>query len=144
MEPSLREIFRRYNTLPVEHIGVLTLDEVLHLQKNSQVLIIIDWALPKEKAVFLLSKAIDYIATGKPILAITTKGSTVYQLVEGVYGRCFEHDDLEGILGYLKYLIDGLRKNDQVVLKPYLADHKYSARNNASELFELMQSLQSN
>jgi glycosyltransferase involved in cell wall biosynthesis len=144
MEPSLREIFRRYNTLPVEHIGVLTLDEVLHLQKNSQVLIIIDWALPKEKAVFLLSKAIDYIATGKPILAITTKGSTVYQLVEGVYGRCFEHDDLEGILGYLKYLIDGLRKNDQVVLKPYLADQKYSARNNASELFELMQSLQSN
>ena len=144
MEPTLAETFRKYHVLPVEHIGVLALDEVIHLQKKSQVLVIIDWALPKEKAVFLLSKAIDYIATGKPILAITTKGSTIYRLVEGVYGRCFEHNDLKGIVRYIKYLIDGLRSNDQKVLKPYMADQKYSARKNAVALLELMQSLKSN
>ena len=74
MEPYLSEIFRTYNNLPVEHIGVLTLDEVLHLQKKSQVLIIIDWALPKEKAVFLLSKAIDYNGYRKTNISHNNQG----------------------------------------------------------------------
>ena len=140
-EKSVDEIFRKYKSIPVRHIGVLSQNEVLQLQRDSQVLIIIDWELPQEKAVFLLSKAVDYMAARKSMLAITTRESTIHKFVEGVYGRCFEHHDIEGIAGHIRYLIDDCGKNDKPVQVPYQVDMNYSASKNAQRLFELLQNL---
>jgi hypothetical protein len=113
----------------------------LHRQKKSQVLIIIDWELPPEQAVFLLSKAVDYMAARKPMLAITTRGSTIHKLIDGVYGRCFEHHDTSGIARYLKWLIDNFKQRDGQVYETYPVDRDYSASGNAQRLYDLIQNL---
>ncbi len=137
-EPSIDNMFAKYPSIPAKHLGVLSLDQVQQLQRTSEVLIVIDWCLPKHQAVFLLSKIVDYMAARKPVLAITTKGSTIFNLVEGVYGKCFEHDDIAGIAEYIKLLINQIRDTG---IAPNQLDARYSASKNADQLYQLISDL---
>jgi glycosyltransferase involved in cell wall biosynthesis len=137
-EPEIDQLIKRYGSLGAKHLGVLSLDETLRLQRKSQVLVVIDWQLDQEYAMFLLSKTVDYMAARKPILAITTPGSTLYNLVEGKYGRCFDHNNIEGIQEYLTKLISQLSSQDYSPLVPYQPDKNYSASFNAKRLFDLI------
>ena len=137
-EPSVDKLLKRFESIGVKHLGVLPLEEIYKLQRQSSVLIIIDWQLPKDQAMFLLSKTLDYLAARKPIIAITTSGSTLYKLIQGVYGQCFDHHDIEGIKKHIVSLIDGYRNNHSTFLNPYEVNMEYSAGYQAKRLFELM------
>lgn len=137
-EPAIDKLLNRYESIGVKHLGVLPLEEIYELQRQSSVLVIIDWQLPKNQAMFLLSKTLDYMAACKPIMAITTPGSTVFKLIQGVYGQCFAHDDIEGIKKHMISLIKKYRNGDKIFLKPYEINKDYSAAYQAQRLFKLM------
>jgi len=136
-EPSMERLIKGYNKVGARHLGVLSLDDVYELQRKSSVLILIDWKLPRHQAMFLLSKSLDYMAARKPLMAITTPGSTMHNLIHGVYGECFSHDDIEGIKRYLISIIKRYKEKDELFKNPYEVDEEYSASISAKRLFHL-------
>ncbi len=136
-EPSIDKLLSSYKSVGVKHLGVHNLQEIYVLQKQSAVLMVIDWQLTRSQAMFLLSKTVDYMAARKPILAITTPGSTLYKLIQGVYGQCFAHDDIEGISNYIVNLINQLR-NPATSQESYEVNQDYSAAYQAQRLYKLL------
>ncbi len=132
--------FESYPCNSVKHLGVISLPEVTQLQRSADLLVLIDWELPQEEAVFQLSKTMDYLAARKPILAITTKGSTVHKMVEGQHGKCLEHKDHQGIYEALEILIDQGRSCPLLQSAGPL-DRQYAASVNAEKLKVLFQKM---
>ena len=137
-EPSIKQLLDEYQSVGVKHLGALPLEEVYELQRKSNVLVIFDWQLPKDQAVFFLSKTLDYIAAGKPIIAITTPGSSIYKIIQGTYGHCFAHDDIAGIKQHILNLVERYKNGDKVLIEPYKPDKTFSASYQANKLFELI------
>ena len=138
-EPSIDRLINSYYQFGARHLGVLSLKGVYEMQRKSSVLILIDWNLPQHQAMFLLSKSLDYMAARKPVMAITTPGSTMHNLIQGVYGECFAHNDLEGIKRFLISIIKRYKKKDELFENPYEVNEDYAASINAKRLFHVLE-----
>ncbi len=133
---------KEFNCRSARYLGAIRLSEVLKLQHNADVLLLIDWELHPEKAVFQLSKSVDYLAAKRPILAITTKYSAIYKMVQGRYGVCFEHRDQLGLSSVLKDLaVNG--RNAEIFSGLHDLGNQYSANKNASILSDILLSMAS-
>ncbi|GJM28470.1 MAG: hypothetical protein DHS20C17_11050 [Cyclobacteriaceae bacterium] len=138
---SITKRMSGYEQFGVEYIGPLTFQECNNLYKEASVLAVIDFNLPAEQAVFFLSKTLDYLSAGKPILTITPPGSTLYKVIHGRYGSCFAHDDIPGIKNYIIEMTRRYKAKDAVFSSPYQLEQKYSARVNSSRLSNLIHDL---
>ena len=56
---------------------------------------------------FLMSKVVDYAASGRPMLALTSRGSVTDGLCKRGYGWSFEPDDVGGLEEFLRQLGEG-------------------------------------
>jgi len=134
---STKRDLLKYQKVGVRHIGPITVQECSALYAKAAVLVIIDFELPSEKAVFLLSKALDYMSSGKPILTITTPGSTLHNTLKTTHGRCYSHQDIAGIKNQLVDLVTKYKAQDPLFKTPFPVDQKYSASYNTERLEEL-------
>lgn len=97
-------LINTYNLKTLHHLGSVSFAESTQLQKEADMLICIDSPIEKEEeAMFFPSKILDYLLAQKPILAISSKGSTTSNFVnEYNLGKSFSFEDTYGILDFLK------------------------------------------
>ena len=89
-----RKMMRDSGLTCLNHDGFVSPDESYRRQRNADILISIDHVSESElDKVYLPSKIQDYMAARRFILAITSKGSAVHNVVGSKYGVCFDHRD---------------------------------------------------
>lgn len=137
-DDAITKIMLEYEKYGVYYLGPLTREECYKLYAKASILVIVDLDLPAEESVFFPSKTLDYMTVRKPILAITTPGSTLFNVVDKVYGRCFGHSDVTGIKDYIFEMIYKHQSGDSIFHSPYQLDEKYSAKYNAQRLAKLI------
>ncbi len=87
-------------------LGQKSYGETQNLLKTSDILLLID--APLAESMFLPSKLVDYLALGKPILALTPKGGASWEALEGVEHVCrIDTLDSANIEVFLKRLARG-------------------------------------
>jgi Glycosyl transferase 4-like domain len=124
----------------VNTVGSVNYRESLARMVQSDLLVLID--APARRSVFLASKLIDYIGSGRPIMAITPPG-TAARVVSEMGGRTADPQSPESIADSLMALIPELhalrREKPLAVWGNDLARKAYSAATVAHELRQLLQ-----
>jgi hypothetical protein len=144
MDSSERELLSSSRFPCLRHVGSLSLTQAQQLQREADMLLVIDSRLRPEDSVFFPSKLLDYLVTGRQILALTSPGSMTRDVVSDGLGRCFDHDETEAAG---KYLLDCLAQHRSghapgATLPGVLGDDRFSASANAGRLEALMRGLQ--
>ena len=85
------------------------------------------WELPTGGSIFFAGKLADYMGAGKPILAITGKGSPAWKMISRYGGACFEAQDTRDLADMLVKISEGYTPD---IDQEYRAS--YSARNVAA------------
>lgn len=132
-------LFDAYQLDCVKNKGLLSYPDALKLQQSADVLMVIDTPLKSPKdAMFFPSKLLDYFIAKRRILALTDKGSTSFEVVDGKYGRCFEHQDIDGIAQAIEATIQAWnhQKKDHFFSKE--VDETFSAMFNVQRLVALI------
>jgi glycosyltransferase involved in cell wall biosynthesis len=101
-------------------------------QAEASALVMVDYELSGDQAMYLPSKLLDYLVAGRPIIAITTPSSYTAHLVEGRLGRCFRRSETDAIDRWFDDFIDGTTKGHEAA-RAELLEH-LSARRNAEAL----------
>lgn len=138
---DVSEIFEEYNLPFVQLLGNRSLDESVKQQRSSHLLLLFDWKFENMKSVFFLSKILGYMASQRPILAITGKESTCYNVIEGRYGSCFEHDDFEGVKMFLKNALSAYERKDLNFFRTAKPDPKLGTAYNVRQLQSVFEQL---
>lgn len=135
-------LFDQYKLDCVKNLGLLSYPDALNLQQNADVLMVIDTPLksPKE-AMFFPSKLLDYFIAKRKIFAMTDEGSTTFNVVEGKYGNCYKHTDIEGIQAQIINTIQAWNQKDKTYFYTEKVDETYSAKYNAERLVKLINAI---
>ena len=117
--------------------GYVSHDKVALLMKQSAVLLlVINQNSPNAKGI-LTGKIFEYLASGRPILAIgPTEGDLAKILEESEAGIIVGHDDLEGIKTILMNLYDKYLQNN--LLNNVKSVEKYTRKNLTAELADAL------
>lgn len=129
----------------VKYLGHLPMEEAIHLQQSSSVLVAID-AL-NEDAIFDLffpSKLLDYFCAKRYILCITSRSSTTYELVNQKFGRCFHAENIHELSDHLIFLAEQFVSKNSNLFKVDENFMAYSASKNAETLEALIQEVAAN
>jgi glycosyltransferase involved in cell wall biosynthesis len=119
----------------IEYVGFLSINDAKDLQRSADILLAVDFDFKhKEEAIFFPSKLLDYFITKKPILAITTSGSTTDSILTELNHSCVYHHDE-------KAMLDLLENMPEVMKRSYEIPVKYSAKYNVERLTELFNEL---
>lgn len=99
----LEQEIQRYNLSGVVHQhGVLSRDNALEMQRESQVLLLLNWNHPAEAGVYT-GKVFEYLAARRPIIAVGGPRSVVTELMQetgaGVHASSVEEIE-RALLGY--------------------------------------------
>ncbi len=135
------KIFQKYSFPFVKINQDYSFQDSVSEQKSGHVMILIDWKFKREKSIFFLSKILGYMASQRPILAITEKSSTCFKVIDGKYGQCFDHDDQAGLAGYLQRSVANYEAKNEEFFQVQKPDPAYSLRINAENLSKVFQSL---
>ncbi len=90
------------------YLGSQNRSQVLKYQAQAQVLFLI---LPKSKTGTIQSKLLEYIAAGRPILAMIPEGVSAEIIRKYKCGLVVEPDDVDGIVKALKKLYEDYQQN---------------------------------
>jgi len=137
-DKSTTILMNEYSEFGVHYLGPLDVEETHRMHRSASVLVVIDLELPAQKAVYFPSKTLDYIIARKPIMGITTQGSTLHKIIHNNYGSCFQHNDVLEIKNYIIQMVRRYRSRDPLLLNPYKIDFKYSASRNSKRLMKLI------
>lgn len=141
LNEDVRKIFNEYNYPFVRIIEEYTFQESVNLQRNAHVLLLFDWKFKAANSIFFLSKILGYMTSQRPILAITGEDSSSSKVIEGKYGQCFDHDNIDGIENFLKSAIANFETKNSDFFSVAAPDLTYSAERNSNRLFHLFQNL---
>lgn len=98
---GLEPIFRIHGTVPYL--------ESLALMRGDDAMLLIDAPLSNQsESVFLPSKLVDYLGSGKPIVALTPREGASARVLRQVGGACLDVADATGIETYFKQLVQGM------------------------------------
>ncbi|WP_277476813.1 glycosyltransferase [Catalinimonas alkaloidigena] len=126
----------------VKYLGALPFDKSLYLQRSAHVLINIDSDEQDSRfQLFFPSKLLDYFVAKKTMLCITAEGSTTYDLIEDKYGRCFTHDDIEGLADYITVCYEKFVLGDKQFFYNADVPTEFSASVNGKRLSTLLKEL---
>lgn len=141
LNPDVRAVFHQYNYPFVKVVEDYTFEESIASQRKAHVLLLFDWRFNDADSVFFLSKILGYMTSQRPILAITGTNSTCRSVIEGKYGHCFAHNDINAIADYLRRAVINYKQKNASFFSVAPADPAYSAQFNAGRLYELLRSL---
>jgi len=127
----VQKLFERFSLLDLlENHGFVSRDEALNLQNKADLLLLIAYTGddPEEGSSIRTGKVYEYLATGKPILAIAPKNWEMREELEsdGI-SRVFEKSESEEMANYITWFfrerkqID-LKKREEVI-RPYLYEN---------------------
>ena len=92
----------------VSYRGLVSYREVLRLQEGGNILVTVEPPRASDRdGQYLLSKLLDYLPTGKPILAITSSGSVTEQIVRPRFGWSVDVGDVAAIADLLGRIARG-------------------------------------
>ena len=96
--PHCRRLIRKAGPW-MQDLGLVTASHALHLQRQADLLLAIDWRFDLARdSQFLLSKLTDYLALRRPVLVITHPGGASGQFViTNGLGKAVSHGDPDGI-----------------------------------------------
>lgn len=125
----------------IAYHGPVTGKQAVELQQKASVLLSFDALGADERYdLFFPSKLLDYMAAGKPVLAIARKGSTTCEIVDGKMGRCFYPENLNELPDFLRQIVSDqtagsfLLRNREVI-------KDYAASVNAGKLEKLIEEI---
>ena len=125
-------------------VGFLSRDKCIDLQRSADVLFLplaFDSPYPKEIMAVLPSKTLEYLAAGKPILAVVPKGSYVEEFIE--------ENDVGIVVNELSQdkIIDAINKLKDEKLRKKFSNNalecvkKFDAKKRADELLSILKEL---
>jgi glycosyltransferase involved in cell wall biosynthesis len=138
---DIQDIFNAYNFSFIKIRKEYSFEDSVSEQRNGHVMILIDWKFEQEKSIFFLSKILGYMASQRTILAITEKGSTCYNVIEGKYGHCYDHYDTDGIAAYLTNAVNNYQQKNLKFFTVENPDPAYSSQVNTDILSTLFATL---
>ena len=96
--PHCRHLIRKAGPW-MQDLGLVTASHALHLQRQADLLLAIDWQFDTARdSQFLLSKLTDYLALRRPVLVITHPGGASGRFVaSNGLGKAVSHRDPHGI-----------------------------------------------
>lgn len=109
----LTEIVRKYELQDSVNIyQIIPRKEAIKRQRESQILLLLNWNDPKETGVYT-GKIFEYLAAGRPILSIGMISGVVGELLKQT-GAGLHISDIEGIKSFLKKSYDEFKTKGQV------------------------------
>lgn len=141
-----RENRRRIQTSTLKQLinhSLLPYDKARELQGESDLLLLIDTPVADPaQAMFFPSKLLDYLQSGKKVIALTYRGSPVDQVMKDEYGKCCYYEESGSIESAFRFILKrfatGGRSYFEEAAEP---DEKYSADYQARRLDQLFESL---
>lgn len=142
MDRKNKQIFENKNYSFVKHIGHISYTDSLALQQTACMLLIIDNPLDNPKrAMFFPSKLLDYMLAQKRILAITSRNSSTYDVIQNSLSDCLTHNDTKGIANAIMNAVCAFENRNYNYFKTEYLDKSYSAAYNAQKLERLIYGL---
>ncbi len=135
MDRANRNFFHDNKYKCLSHLGTLSYQDALQLQRQSNLLLVVDNPTSGRDAIFFPSKILDYFLTGQPIIAITPLESTARRILQDYKSYCFTHSDVAGLA---QFLIQEIKNRSPIGRQAILLPEKYNAKNNADLLSELL------
>lgn len=127
----VQRLFQKFSLLDIlENRGFVSRDEALKLQAESDILLLIAYTGddPQEGSSIRTGKVYEYLASGKPILAIAPKSWEMREEIEcdGI-SRVFEKSELQEMADYIAWFYKERRQVDlkrrEEVIRPYLYEN---------------------
>lgn len=132
-------LFEKNTYVCVKHIGLLSYQNALKLQQEANMLLLIDNPIENQKhAMFFPSKLLDYMLAKKRILAITSKGSSTYEVLKNSLSECISHSNTEGIAQAIINAVEAYKSKEYYYFNTNYLDEKYSAAYNSQQLEKLI------
>lgn len=114
--------------------------ESLRLMQTADVLVLIDASI--DGSVFLPSKLIDYIGSGRPIFAITPENSATSGVVRKVGGWLAEPNDADAMVKILHDILDNYKNGTlQQFMPSERISKEYSISSNMKKLVGILQGM---
>ncbi|WGZ96177.1 MAG: hypothetical protein QJT81_09450 [Candidatus Thiothrix putei] len=138
-----RAIFRNCHIPQIHHIGHLSFKDSLDLQKNADILLLIDTPMNSiEESIFFPSKLLDYMLMKKRIITITNMNSTAWEVAsECNLGDCIPHNEVDKLVTVLLKAIDNFINRNIGYFTIKNIDMKYSAEKNVSCLIRRIENI---
>jgi hypothetical protein len=135
VEDKFMECLNSLEAMGVLHrLPSVAYGESLALASSADLLIVVEAPAPAERAgVFFPSKIVDYLAVGKPLLAVSSRGSVSAGLAqEWDQGWC-EPEDVKALTKYLAFVATGKLWSPP----PRSARERFGAKANVKELLRV-------
>ena len=139
MDLMNRNLFMKHPFPFVKHIGNLSYEKALELQKSGHILINIDNPIddPK-KAVFFPSKLLDYFLAQRRILCLTNDGSSSYFALKNYLADVCENHNIPTIMKYIETALYEWKHKNKDFFRTKELPERYSAVENAARLASLI------
>jgi glycosyltransferase involved in cell wall biosynthesis len=136
---NLAEI-RRWKLPYVSLRGPVEYKESLQIQRSADLLLLIDLPVAEpDLRVYFPSKMLDYILSGRPILALTDEGSEIRGVAQAHnVGTCIDRHDTPELMKYLAGAVQSATREHRPLSK---AQEIFSAQYNAQRLVQLFREL---
>ncbi|QNF33816.1 hypothetical protein HUW51_14210 [Adhaeribacter swui] len=130
-------------TLPfVKHLGEMPFKNALALQRNADVLLVIDNPIKDPRqAMYFPSKLLDYMTAKRRVLAITSKNSSSWEIIEKGLGDVVEHKNKELLKEYISRAINAFTAKRRGYFEISHIDPLYDAEYNAKRLAQIIETL---
>jgi glycosyltransferase involved in cell wall biosynthesis len=135
--PIIKELVQKYGLHEMyEEDGYVTHHKAIERSKDSTALLLIN-PVTKDEAMVIPGKIYEYLATGKPIINITTKDSETARLIEECnVGKTFERTEEQQLSSYILELYTLWQNNSLGSLQPNWSHISEFSRSNISELLD--------
>lgn len=142
MDRRMTEIVQSYDLVNFKHLGSLSLDESLELQKSAHALLLIDSPMDDPKlSMFFPSKILEYFVAQRRIFAVTTKSSSSQEILNSLGFDCFDFDEVEKLSEYLGTMLEDYKKEKYSAFVLDQIPAEYSAAYQADRLYQLIKEI---
>jgi hypothetical protein len=139
MDRVNRNFFSRNKFKCLSHVGSLSYQDALVLQRQSNLLLVVDNPTSGQDAIFFPSKLLDYFLSGQRIIAITPPGSATREILQDYPSYCFTHSETDGLA---QFLIQEVKNRSWKIERPTTPPpEKFNAQRNAALVSELFMKL---
>ncbi|MBI5204623.1 MAG: hypothetical protein HZA11_06875 [Nitrospirae bacterium] len=126
------------STLKVVMRKTVSYRESLRLMKQADLLVAVD--MQHEDNIFLMSKLIDYLGAGRPVLAIAPKSGATIRIMRKVGGWVIAPHDIESMKKCVKEILDSALDGTLVSCRPSANEvHEYSITKQIGKLEQIIE-----
>jgi len=142
LDANSQQIIDNANLPFVFHKGFIPFSKIVEVVADSTILINIeDQFTQLSDILFLPSKIMDYISYQRLILSISSNRSPSRSIINKKYGEVFEHDNIDGIVKFIKSTIKAYNEKNYDFFQVHEPDPLFSIEFQARKLMTKILSL---